>query len=248
MMDLALRRALLRRGDRGRGPAAIAGAGGRAGRGAARALSAARAVDGAGRVRHHRHGAGEDAARPPTPIRPASITTSASRSIRSGSCSTASRPRWRRGSTRWSSRPAAASSTSAPVSATTPPSWRNASATGRAAWSRSRPTRRWRRGASATSRRCPGSRCAPTPRPAVRRDVRRDPRERRRYPSARRVARRALAPSGRMILPLTADDAGDGEHREGPRVPRRAGRRRAFAAGVAGFVAVYSAIGLRDEP
>jgi protein-L-isoaspartate(D-aspartate) O-methyltransferase len=57
----------------------------------------------------------------------------------------------------------------------------------------------------------------------------------------------ALAPGGRMILPLTATGGPLGPIGKGLVFLVRKGADGAFSAGVTGFVAIYSAVGLRDE-
>jgi protein-L-isoaspartate(D-aspartate) O-methyltransferase len=57
----------------------------------------------------------------------------------------------------------------------------------------------------------------------------------------------AVAPEGRMILPLTATGGPMGNIGKGLVFLLRKGAGDTFAAGVAGFVTVYSAVGLRDE-
>jgi protein-L-isoaspartate(D-aspartate) O-methyltransferase len=57
----------------------------------------------------------------------------------------------------------------------------------------------------------------------------------------------ALAGAGRMILPLTATLGPMGPIGKGLVLLARKDADGAFAAGVTGFVAIYSAIGLRDE-
>jgi protein-L-isoaspartate(D-aspartate) O-methyltransferase len=57
----------------------------------------------------------------------------------------------------------------------------------------------------------------------------------------------ALAPEGRMILPLTATGGPMGNIGKGLVFLVRKGADGAFSASVTGFVAIYSAIGLRDD-
>ena len=57
----------------------------------------------------------------------------------------------------------------------------------------------------------------------------------------------ALAPEGRMILPLTATGGPMGNIGKGLVFLVRKGADGAFSAGVTGFVAIYSALGLRDD-
>ena len=57
----------------------------------------------------------------------------------------------------------------------------------------------------------------------------------------------ALAPGGRMILPLTATGGPMGNIGKGLVFLIRRDADATFSAGVTGFVAIYSAVGLRDE-
>jgi protein-L-isoaspartate(D-aspartate) O-methyltransferase len=57
----------------------------------------------------------------------------------------------------------------------------------------------------------------------------------------------ALAPEGRMILPLTATGGPMGNIGKGLVFLVRRGADDSFSAGVTGFVAIFSAVGLRDE-
>jgi protein-L-isoaspartate(D-aspartate) O-methyltransferase len=57
----------------------------------------------------------------------------------------------------------------------------------------------------------------------------------------------ALSPSGRMILPITSTMAPMGNIGKGLVILVRKDADGTFAASLAGFVAIYSAVGLRDE-